>query len=78
MVITNLALVFLYIRWTSVTDTQAEFVLVGLPWTVLTVGCESVVGYVEGTPVSVSIGQYNVLAGQVWIAVPLTLSFSRL
>jgi len=37
-----------------------------------------VVGYVEGTPVSVTVGQYNVLAGQVWIVVPLTLLFSPL
>ena len=42
-------------------------------WTVLTVGFEFLVGYLEGTPVSVTLEQYNVLAGQVWIAVPLTL-----
>lgn len=69
---------FVYFRWTSVEYSHAELVLVGLLWTVLTVGFEFVVGYVEGTPVSVTLGQYNVLAGQVWIAVPLTLLLSPL
>lgn len=40
---------------------------------ILTVGFEFLVGNVEGTPVSVTLGQYDVLAGQVWIAVPITL-----
>lgn len=39
----------------------------------LTVGFEFLVGYVEGTPVSVTLGQYDVFAGQVWVLVPLTL-----
>ncbi len=73
-----LLLSFLYFRGTPLAYTQAELLLVGVLWTVLTVGFEFVVGYVEGTPVSVTVGQYNVLAGQVWIAVPLTLLFSPL
>lgn len=55
-----------------------ELLLVGVLWTVLTVGFEFLVGYVEGTPVSVTLGQYDVLAGQVWIAVPLTLLLAPL
>jgi len=39
----------------------------------LTVGFEFLVGFLEGTPPSETIAQYNVLAGQVWIVVPLTL-----
>jgi hypothetical protein len=35
-------------------------------------------GVYEGTPISVTLGQYNVLAGQLWIAVPLTLLLSPL
>ena len=62
-----------YFGWTGTAFTRAELLLIGAGWTVLTVGFEFVVGYVEGTPVSVTIGQYDVLAGQVWIAVPLTL-----
>jgi hypothetical protein len=73
-----LVISFLYFRWISIAYTQAELLLVGVLWTVLTVGFEFLVGYVEGTPVSVTLGQYNVLAGQVWIAVPLTLLASPL
>jgi hypothetical protein len=67
-----------YFRAASIAYTQLELLLVGVVWTVLTVGFEFLVGYVEGTPVSVTLGQYNVLAGQVWIAVPLALLFSPL
>lgn len=60
--------------WTSgTTYTATELVVVGVGWTVLTVGFEFLVGAVEGTPVSVTLGQYDVLAGQVWVLVPLTL-----
>lgn len=50
-----------------------QLVLIGATWVILTVGIEFLVGYVEGTPVSVTLGEYDVLAGQVWIAVPNTL-----
>ncbi|WP_256867914.1 hypothetical protein [Halorientalis salina] len=68
----------LYFRWSPVAYTRTELVVVGGLWTVLTVGFEFLVGYIEGTPVSVTIGQYDVLAGEVWIAVPLTLFFAPL
>ncbi len=73
-----IGLSFLYFARSPIAYTGVELVLVGALWTVLTVGFEFLVGYIEGTPVSVTIGQYNVLAGQVWIAVPLTLFFSPL
>jgi hypothetical protein len=73
-----LVLSFLYFRWSPVGYTRTELVVVGGLWTVLTVGFEFLVGYIEGTPVSVTIGQYDVLAGEVWIAVPLTLFFAPL
>jgi len=69
---------FAYFSWTPIDYAQAELVLIGVLWTVLTVGFEFVVGYVEGTPVSVTLGQYNVLAGEVWIAVPFALLVSPL
>lgn len=69
---------FVYFWWTPIDYSRIELLLVGVLWTVLTVGFEFVVGYVEGTPMSVTLGQYNVLAGQVWIAVPLTLLFAPL
>lgn len=64
---------FIYFQRTPIEYSYVELLLVGILWTVVTVGFEFLVGYIEGTPVSVTIGQYNVLAGQVWIAVPLTL-----
>lgn len=73
-----LALSFAYFNWTPIEYTFLELLVVGILWTVLTVGFEFLVGYVEGTPVSVTLGQYNLLAGQVWIAVPLTLLLSPL
>lgn len=57
----------------SIDYSFAEALTIGLVWVVLTVGFEFLVGYAEGTPVDVTIAQYDVLAGQVWIAVPLTL-----
>ncbi|WP_418282754.1 hypothetical protein [Halorubrum sp. DTA98] len=78
LVIAILVVSFGFFRWTSITYSRAELVIVGVGWTVLTVGFEFLVGYAEGTPVSVTLGQYDVLAGQVWIAVPLTLLASPL
>ena len=69
---------FAYFSSTPIEYAQSELILIGVSWTVLTVGFEFLVGYVEGTPVSVTLGQYNVLAGQVWIAVPLALLSSPL
>ncbi|WP_017343426.1 hypothetical protein [Halorubrum sp. T3] len=67
-----------FFRWSPVAYATAELVAIGVGWTALTVGFEFLVGYVEGTPVSVTLGQYDVLAGQVWIAVPLTLLLAPL
>jgi hypothetical protein len=68
-----LAVAGVYFSTTGTTYTDAELVLVGVGWTLLTVGFEFLVGAAEGTPVSVTLGQYDVFAGQVWILVPLTL-----
>lgn len=73
-----LVISFLFFSRSAVAYTRAELLLVGVVWTILTVGFEFLVGYVEGTPVSVTLGQYNVLAGQVWIAVPVTLLLAPL
>lgn len=64
---------YAFFRTTDAEYTRAELLIVGTGWTALTVGFEFLVGYVEGTPVSVTLGQYDVFAGQVWILVPLTL-----
>lgn len=64
---------YAYFTRTPFEYTSSQLLLVGLGWTVLTVGFEFLVGYVERTPVSATLGQYDVLAGQVWILVPLTL-----
>ena len=68
-----LLVVYGFFRSTSVDYRRIELAAVAVCWTALTVGFEFLVGYVEGTSVSVTLGQYDVLAGQVWIAVPLTL-----
>jgi len=68
----------LYFANAPIEYSRGELVLVGVGWTVLTVGFEFLVGYLEGTPVSETIGQYDVFAGQVWILVPLTLLFAPL
>mgnify|MGYP006896936273 CR=1 FL=1 len=63
---------------TGVAYSRAELVAVGALWTVLTVGFEFLVGHVEGTPVAVTLGQYDVFAGQVWLAVPVALFLAPL
>ena len=68
-----LVVAWLFFGWTSVQYTQTERLLIGSGWVLLTVGFEFLVGYLEGTPVSVTIGQYDVFAGQVWIFVPIAL-----
>ncbi|MFP4189279.1 MAG: hypothetical protein ACLFR5_07750 [Halobacteriales archaeon] len=67
-----------YFTNTSVEYRWNELLLVGVVWTVLTVGFEFLIGYLEGTPTEVTIGQYDVFAGQVWLLVPLTLFFAPL
>ncbi len=62
-----------FFRSTSVEYRRRELAAVGVCWTALTVGFEFLVGYVEGTPPTVTLGQYDVFAGEVWIAVPLAL-----
>ncbi|WP_276260230.1 hypothetical protein [Haloglomus litoreum] len=68
-----LAVSALYFTRSRTDYTPAELAVVGVGWTLMTVGFEFLVGYAEGTPVSVTLDQYDLLAGQVWIAVPLTL-----
>ena len=78
LVLAIIGLSFGYFQWTPIDYARVELLLLGVLWAGLTVGFEFLVGYVENTPVSVTIGQYDVLAGQVWIAVPLTLLLSPL
>ena len=73
LVLAILAVSALFFGWVPIRYTQVQLVLMGAVWVVMTVGFEFLVGYAEGTPVSVTLGQYNVLAGQVWIAVPIAL-----
>jgi hypothetical protein len=68
-----LAISYMYFTSTEADYTRRELLLIGVTWTVLTVGFEFLVGYAEQTPVEETLGQYDVFAGQVWIAVPLTL-----
>lgn len=62
-----------YFGKSSVDYTQAELLLIGVMWVILTVGFEFLIGYLEGIPVSETLAQYDLFAGHVWIFVPLTL-----
>lgn len=73
-----LLIAFAYFSSGPIDYRQADLLCIGILWTVLTVGFEFLVGYVEGTPVSVTLGQYNVLARQVGIGVPISLLISSL
>ncbi len=68
-----LGLSYLFFRTIAIPYDVGQLMVIGAGWVVLTVVFEFLVGHLEGTPVSVTLGQYNVLAGQVWIAVPLAL-----
>lgn len=79
LLVTAILVVAGYYFTTTATDYgRAELALIGVGWTALTVGFEFLVGYAEGTPVSETVAQYDVFAGQVWILVPLTLLLSPL
>jgi len=52
-----------YFSRTPIDYGRTELIGIGVIWTALTVGFEFVVGWGEGTPVSVTLGQYDVLAG---------------
>ncbi|MGQ4556501.1 hypothetical protein [Halobellus sp. GM3] len=73
-----LAISGLFFAVTPIEYGRAELFAVGVGWTVLTVGFEFLVGYLEGTPASETLAQYDVLSGQVWIFVPLTLLLAPL
>lgn len=73
LVLAILVVSYLYFANTAIEYSRAELWAIGVVWVVLTVGFEFLVGYLEGTPVEVTLGQYDVLAGQVWILVPLAL-----
>lgn len=73
LVVAILTVAAAYFTTTTTTYTNAELLLIGGVWTVLTVGFEFLVGYLENTPVSETIAQYDIFAGEVWILVPITL-----
>lgn len=68
-----LTLAAVYFGRTTIVWTRVELVLVGVGWVVLTVGFEFLIGYLEGIPIEETLAQYDVLAGQVWIFVPVAL-----
>lgn len=67
-----------YFTSVSIDYTDGELLVIGVMWTLLTVGFEFLVGYLAGTPTGVTIREYDILAGQVWILVPLSLLFAPL
>ena len=73
-----LTLSYFYFTKSAINYTRAELVGIGVVWVVLTVGFEFIVGYLEEVPVSETVAQYDVLAGQVWVFVPLALLIAPL
>ncbi|MFB6075254.1 MAG: hypothetical protein ABEJ89_09595 [Haloarculaceae archaeon] len=78
LVVAILAVSAAYFGVVSVAYAPLELLAIGVVWTALTVGFEFLVGRLEGTPVEATLAQYDVRAGRVWIAVPLTLLFAPL
>lgn len=78
LVVAIFVVAWLFFGWSTVEYATAELLAIALIWVVLTVGFEFLVGYAEGTPPAVTIAQYDVFAGQVWIAVPIALFVSPL
>lgn len=78
LVIVILVVSGLFFATTDIDYTRGELFLIGLGWTVLTVGFEFLVGHLEGTPPAETVAQYDVRQGHVWIAVPVTLLASPL
>ncbi|AOW81024.1 hypothetical protein HTSR_1859 [Halodesulfurarchaeum formicicum] len=62
-----------YFGWTEISHTQAELLLIGGLWTLLTIGFEFLVGFLAGEPVGTTLAQYDVLAGRIWVLVPIAL-----
>lgn len=69
---------YFYFTKSVIDYAQTELVVIGVVWVVLTVGFEFLVGYLEGIPVSETVAQYDILAGQVWVFVPLALLIAPL
>ena len=53
--------------------TGAEAILIGLFWTVLTLGFEFGFGRYRGNSWSVLLADYNILKGHLWSLVPLSI-----
>ncbi len=73
LLVSILAITYLFFSYSSMRFTAVELLAIGGLWVVLTVGFEFLVGYVDGVPATETLAQYDVLAGEVWIFVPVTL-----
>lgn len=78
LIVAILLLSYFYFTRSGIDYKRAELVGIGVVWVVLTVGFEFLVGFLEGIPVSETLAQYDLLAGQVWIFVPLALLITPL
>jgi hypothetical protein len=68
-----LLLSWLYFARTSWKYTRADLLLIGLLWTILIVLFEFLALFAAGVPTGEMLAPYDVLAGEVWAFVPLTL-----
>lgn len=64
---------YLFFSWITVSYSNNQLLLMGVGWSVLTIGFEFIVGFLEGSPPSVVLAQYDVFSGSTWVIVPITL-----
>jgi cell shape-determining protein MreD len=55
---------------------SAEAFIAGFVWLILTMAFEVLVGFVASAPISQQIQNYNVLDGNLWVVVLLTVLFA--
>ncbi|MFB6112422.1 MAG: hypothetical protein ABEJ35_07820 [Halobacteriaceae archaeon] len=73
-------LIVLFAAWgyfssSPFTHDPEETFLIGIVWTIATVGLEYVIGAIDWGAVPGRIARYNLFAGDYWLAVPLALLF---
>lgn len=69
---------YLFFSRSEIPYSRKQLLGIGVGWSALTIGFEFVVGYIEGSPPSAILAQYNVLSGSIWVVVPITLLLAPL
>lgn len=67
---------YLYFGRSGFNHSRGELSTIGAGWFILIITFEFLVGFLEGATGVQTLGQYDVLSGRVWIAVPIVLFIS--